>query len=151
MSDKKNPYAQAAGAYSSAVAETDQRALEGQVLMKAAQMLEDLSKRLQSGEKVPLEEIGNILDHNSKLWQLFVDGVKDESSSLPNDIKSNILSLALFVFKRTNEIYIDTTPEKFTALININRNIAAGLMKRTASASPKTETSGRKEFQTSDI
>ena len=129
MSDH-NPYAKAAVAYSSTASATDSRMLEGQVLLQAAGKLESLAKRLGAEKSVSREEIGETIDYNQKLWQLFVDTMKDPGHLLPQEIKSNVLSLALFVFKRSHEILIDTTPEKFTVLININRNIAAGLMSR---------------------
>ncbi len=125
-----NPYTKAAGAYGVTASATDPRALEGTILLKSAQKLEELAKRLQANEKIPQEEIGGTLDYNQKLWQLFVEDMMNPDHPLPQEIKNNIASLALFVFKRTQEILIETKPEKFTILVNINRNIAAGLMKK---------------------
>ena len=132
----QNPYAKAAGAYVTGATATDQRSLEGTVLLQAAQKLEDLANRLFSGEKIRLEEINVTLTHNRKLWELFVSDMSNPDHALPQDIKNNIASLAFFVFKRTQEIHIETQPEKFKALININRSIAAGLMKRTTVSTP---------------
>lgn len=128
----KNPYSQAADAYGTTAAETDPCALEAKVLLKAAFKLEDLAARLRKEEKIPLEEIGDTLDYNQKLWQVFVDDAQNPDHPLPQEIKNNIASLALFVFKRTHEVLIDTKPEKLTILMNINRNIAAGLMQQSA-------------------
>src|SRR4051812_25150202 len=114
----QNPYSKAANTYGNIASETDQRTMEGTVLLQAAQKLEDLAGRLQSGEKVPLEELGGTLGHNQKLWQLFVGDMSNPDHLLPQEIKNNIASLALFVFKRTQEILIETQPEKFKALIN---------------------------------
>lgn len=128
-----NPYTQATGAYgATSTANVDQRVLEGTILLRAAQKLEDLAKHLEAQEKVSLEEISDVLDYNQKLWQVFVDNMKDPNCLLPLDIRNNVASLALFVFKRTHEIMIDTVPEKFGVLVSINRNIAAGLMKKPA-------------------
>lgn len=129
MSDK-NPYNKAADAYSSTAAETDQRALEGRVLLKAAQKLEALATRLKNGEKVAREEIGDIMEYNQKLWIIFASDVGNAENQLPLEVKNNIASLGLFVFKRTQQFLIDTTPEKLSALIEINRNIASGLLKQ---------------------
>jgi flagellar protein FlaF len=134
MPDHSNPYARAASAYGTTSATTDQRALEGTILLAAAQQLEDLARRLQNGDKSSLEEIDNTLTHNRKLWQVFLDNTMNKDNLMPQEIKNNVASLAVFVFKRTQEILIDTQPEKFTVLININRNIAAGLMKKQPSA-----------------
>ncbi|MFN7114301.1 MAG: flagellar biosynthesis regulator FlaF [Alphaproteobacteria bacterium] len=133
----KNPYGHAADAYGNTAAETDQRALEGKVLLKSARQLEELSKRLGGDEKVPLTDIGDTIEYNRKLWMVFVNDTMNDEHPLPQEIKNNIASLGIFVFKRSNEVLIDTTPEKIQALIDINRNIAAGLMKQRTSA--KTE------------
>jgi len=133
----KTPYSTAADAYGNTAAETDQRALEGKVLLKSARLLEDLSKRLGGDEKVPLTEIGDTIEYNRKLWMVFVNDTMNDEHPLPQEIKNNIASLGIFVFKRSNEVLIDTTPEKIQVLIDINRNIAAGLMKQRTSA--KTE------------
>lgn len=142
MSDK-NPHAKAVGAYGATAASTDQRALEGQILLKAAQKLEDLAQVLQEGKKPSLEDIGSTLEYNQKLWQLFLEDVANPGNALPQEIKNNVASLAVFVFKRTQEILIDTQADKFKVLININRNIAAGLMKRPAEAAAAAKTSAR--------
>jgi flagellar biosynthesis activator protein FlaF len=122
----------AAGAYSLSAAATDQRLLESHVLMKAARKLEDLARRLEAKENVSLEEIGDTLDFNQKLWQVFLDDMRKPEHPLPQEIKNNVASLAVFVFKQTVDLLLDTKPEKFNALININRNIAAGLAKKAA-------------------
>ena len=131
-----NPYSKAANAYGNNGAAMDQRTMEGTVLLQAAQKLEDLATRLQSGEKIRLEEINSVLSHNRKLWQLFVGDMNNPDHFLPQELKNNVASLAFFIFKRTQEILIETQPEKFKALININRSIAAGLMKKIASPQP---------------
>ncbi|MEZ0261949.1 MAG: flagellar biosynthesis regulator FlaF [Alphaproteobacteria bacterium] len=136
MSDNPNPYAQAAAAYGSTTTITDMRTLEATILLKSASKLETLAKQLRDGPKPKLEEIGDTLEYNQKLWQFFINGIRDESHPLPLEIKNNIATLGLFVFKRTMELLIDTTPEKIQALIDINRNIASGLMKKPA-AEPK--------------
>lgn len=128
--NNNNPYSKAAGAYGSTAAAVDPRMLEGQILLKAAAGLEDLARRIEKGENPSREDIGTTLTYNQKLWQLFVEDMRNPDHPLPQEIKNNIASLALFVFKRTQEILIDTQPHKFKALIDINRNIAAGLMKQ---------------------
>jgi flagellar protein FlaF len=135
----QNPYSKAAGAYVTQATATDQRSLEGTVLLQSAQKLEDLMARLNGGEKIRLEEINGVLTHNRKLWELFVSDMANPDHALPQDIKNNIASLAFFVFKRTQEINIETQPEKFKALISINRSIAAGLMKRTTVSTPSAQ------------
>jgi flagellar protein FlaF len=45
-------------------------------------------------------------------------------------VRENVANLAVFVFKRTMEIESAPAPEKLAALIEINRNLAAGLRGR---------------------
>lgn len=129
-----NPYSKAAGAYGSSTHSTDQRGLEGAVLLKAASNLEALARRIEAGEKPSLEEIDDTLTNNRKIWQIFLDNAMNEDNGMPLELRNNVASLAVFVFKRTQDILVDTIPEKFTVLININRNIASGLMKKPAAA-----------------
>lgn len=137
---------QAAATYSAATAATDQRALEAHVLLKSALMLEDLAVRLRKGEAVGFEEVGEILDHNQKLWVVLSTDATSKASPLPQEIKDNIASLAVFIFKRTLEVRIDTQPDKLNILISINRNIASGLMKKApgvnAPSAPETPQRG---------
>jgi flagellar protein FlaF len=133
----KNPYTQAADAYGNTAGVTDQRALEGKVLLKSARQLEELSKRLASGDNVPLEDIGHAVEYTRKLWMVFVNETMNDAHPLPQEIKNNIASLGVFVFKRSTDILVDTTPEKISALIEINRNIAAGLMRQPKAAESK--------------
>lgn len=128
--DGKNPYTQASNAYGAVDSETDQRSLEARLLLKAALKLETLATRLTGGEKVHREEIGDIFDYNQKLWQVFVNETINEDHALPQELKNNIASLGIFVFKRTLDVLADTQPQKIQVLVNINRNIAAGLMQR---------------------
>ncbi len=141
MSHNNNPYTKAADAYGATAAETDQRSMEGRILLKAAQQLEDLQKRLRAGETVSREEIGDVMNYNQKLWLLFVDDMKNPDHPVPQEIKNNIVSLALFIFKRTLEVLANTKPESLQALININRNIASGLMKKPSQPAAQQQAS----------
>lgn len=136
----KNPYGQASDAYGNMAAKGDQRSLEGKILLKSARQMEDLAKRLTAGEKPTLEEIDFPLEYNRKLWMVFVNDTMNDSHPLPQEIKNNIASLGVFVFKRTIDILADPTPSKLLALVEINRNIAAGLMKQSHADKPADDT-----------
>ncbi len=136
-----NPYGQAVNAYGSTAAATDPRSLEGQILLKAATRMDVLCQQLDAaGGQVSSDIIGETMEYNRKLWTVFLSDTMNDDHPLPQDIKNNIASLAVFVFKRTTDIMIDPNSQKIRALIDINRNIAAGLMKRpTASTSEMAE------------
>lgn len=129
-----NPYTQASDAYNNTAVSTDQRSLEGRALMKAASRLEQLADRLGADEKLTREEIGDVMEYNQKLWTIFVAETMNEEHPLPPEIKNNIASLGMFVFKRTLDVLADTQPEKIRALVDINRNLASGLFKAASNA-----------------
>ena len=72
-------------------------------------------------------ELDEALTYNRKLWTILVTSVTDAENPLPQAIKNNIANLALFIFERTFTMMTEPAPEKLGALININREIAAGL------------------------
>lgn len=122
-----NPYASAAGAYSSNVQRNtpDQRELEAHVLLKSARFMEDLQKDWDNISNEVLEET---LKYNRQIWMLFYDtALENPEGNRPNDLRSNIVNLANFVFKRTVEVMSSPDKQKLDVLININREIAAGL------------------------
>jgi flagellar protein FlaF len=99
------------------------RDLEAHLLLKAAAKLQALKDEWTRAEA----ELSQALLYNRKLWTIFVSSVTDEASQLPAAIRENIANLGLFVFKRTLDLESEPSAEKLTALIDINRNVAAGL------------------------
>ncbi len=144
MSDQHNPYGRAAAAYGNTASTADPRALEGQVLLKAAAHLEELSRRIKSGEKVPLEDISKAVDYNRKLWTVFASDTANPDHPLPKELKNNIASLAMFMFKTSIAVLVTPTPEKIQPMIDINRTIASGLMKVPKPPPPPAPADARK-------
>ncbi|MCC6598376.1 MAG: flagellar FlaF family protein [Alphaproteobacteria bacterium] len=127
-SNPHNPHAQAAGAYGSNAQKhtPDQRELEGRILLKAANMMAELQKDWENVTPVLLEET---LTYNRQIWMLFYDtALENPENNRPNDLRSNIVNLANFIFKREINIKADPEKNKLDILISINREIAAGLM-----------------------
>ena len=123
-----NPYAQAADAYGQNAHknEPDQRQLEGRILLKAAKMFKDLQDDCGNVNKEILE---STLRYNRQVWMVFYDtALENPEQNRPNDLRSNIINLANFIFKREIDIMAAPDPKKLDVLININREIAAGLM-----------------------
>ena len=123
-----NPYAQAAGAYDqNAQSHTpDQRELEGRVLLKAARMMKDLQDNWDNADTDLIEAT---LKYNRQIWMMFYDtALENPEGDRPNDLRSNIVNLANFIFKREVDIMAEPKKEKFDVLININKEISAGLM-----------------------
>jgi len=64
---------------------------------------------------------------NRKLWVFLMGGVLEEGNPLPNEIKSNIVNLAHFIFNHTIALTFEPKREGLDILIAINSNVAAGL------------------------
>jgi len=64
---------------------------------------------------------------NWRLWTIFQAELTTERSDVPEDLRINMLTLCKFVDKHTVGALVNPTPEAMTVLIDINRNIAAGL------------------------
>ncbi|MCF8495945.1 MAG: flagellar biosynthesis regulator FlaF [Alphaproteobacteria bacterium] len=125
-----NPYAHAAGAYDqNAQSHTpDQRELEARILLKSARMMSDLQKCWDSLNKELLE---STLRYNRQIWLMFYDtALENPGGERPGDLRSNIINLANFIFKREMEIMANPQKEKLDILVSINREIAAGLMSK---------------------
>lgn len=126
--NRNNPYAQAAGAYDQNARQNtgNQRELEGRVLLKSNRMLKDLQAHWDSMTREVLEES---LKYNRQIWMLFYDtALENPEGERPNDLRSNIINLANFIFKREMEILRDPQREKLDILITINQEVATGLM-----------------------
>lgn len=136
-----NPYASAASAYGTNVQKNtpDQRELEAHVLLKSAKFLNDLQK---SWDKMTPDLLEETLKYNRQIWMMFYDtALENTDGDRPNDLRSNIINLANFIFKREVDILAKPEAKKLDILISINRDIAAGLMEgqKADAKAPKKE------------
>jgi len=99
------------------------RDLEATLLIRAASQLQKIK---DDWPDTP-SDLDPALLYNRKLWTIFAASAAEADHPLPRDIKQNIANLAVFIFKQTAEIMLKPAPEKLDTLININRQIAAGL------------------------
>jgi len=74
-------------------------------------------------------ELRAALTFNRKLWTIFMSAVTQEDSPLPVELRQNIANLGMFVLNQTREILYEAVPraEQLTVLVQLNRQIAAGL------------------------
>jgi flagellar protein FlaF len=124
----RNPHSSAANAYSQNAQKTtdDPREVEARVLLKSVAKLQDLQRRWGN---FTAEELDDTLRYNRQIWMMFMDNANsDTSTDRPTQLRTNIASLGAYVFKRTLDILGDPKKEKLDVLIDINREIAAGLM-----------------------
>ncbi len=99
------------------------RELEASILLRAATRIQAIREDWdgRSGE------LGEALTYNRKLWTVLVTAATREENPLPAGIKQNIANLAIFIFNHTIATLSDPRPEKLGVLVNINRELAAGL------------------------
>ena len=127
----KMPYGKASGSYGAlARKHADKRDVEAQALLKAARKLQDLQSGWDNRASNAVEET---LKYNRQIWVLFYDHAMNDGATTPPPLRTNIINLAGFVFKRSMDILAEPDREKLNILININREIAAGLMTKPVS------------------
>lgn len=148
---QNNPYAKAAGAYGDNAQKNtpDQRELEARVLLKSAKLIKDMQ---DNWADVTQELLQETLQYNRQIWMMFYDtALENEEGNRPGDLRSNIINLANFIFKREMEILgdKDRNAEKLDVLININKEIAAGLMGNPGNQAT-AEAEAAPEVQTAD-
>ncbi|HEU5019076.1 MAG TPA: flagellar biosynthesis regulator FlaF [Pseudolabrys sp.] len=97
-----------------------------------ASLLLDAASRLQAAKGLKGEPLYDALTHNRKLWVLLLGTVTKNENPLDLPIRQNIANLGLFVCKQTINALIDPKPDNLVSLININRELAAGLLGRAA-------------------
>lgn len=70
------------------------------------------------------------LRFNQVLWTLIQSDLSEDADRLPDDLKSDLLSLSLFVDRQTVKALSEPKAGHLEALIEIDRNIARGLRAR---------------------
>lgn len=102
------------------------REVEASVLTKAALMLKNCKEDWDSSDReTKLEEA---LKFNQLIWSLFEADLVKEDNPLPKNLRLDILSLGAYIDKRIFDIIAFPEPEKLDTVIDINLNLAAGLM-----------------------
>jgi len=100
------------------------RSTEADLLLEAALRLQTVQNNWESKST---GELDNALRYNRLLWTIFISTVTKADNPLPKAIRQNVANLGIFVFKQTIAILAEPKQEKISTLIEINRNLAAGL------------------------
>ncbi len=116
----------ALNAYRSTIRTTSSgRELEASVLTKGAHLLRECIERWN--EEGHFKRLDEALFFNQRIWSIFQDELAKDDNPLPIQLRSDILRLSLFIDRRIIDIMGDPAPQKLSAVIDINLNIAAGL------------------------
>ena len=102
------------------------RELESQLLLTAASRLQAVHDCWDAGPS----DLDDALLYNRKLWTVFLTSVTGDDHPLPAEIRQNVANLGLFVIKQTLSMMTDPRRDRLSPLININRQLAAGLAGR---------------------
>lgn len=115
---------QAALAYQQVAKRTgNPRDLEANLLSRAAANLQRIRENWDGNHG----ELPGALHFNRKLWKVFLTSATSDDNPLPTVIRQNVANLGLFVLSHTLRTEIDPQAGKLDVLININRELAAGL------------------------
>jgi flagellar protein FlaF len=120
----------AAQAYKSVSRQTSSpRELEASLLLQAASRLQAVQENWDSDIRVKAK-LDDALLYNRKLWSVFVSDMADANHPMPRELRQNFVNIGLFVMNHTVVVMSNPQPERLGSLININREIAAGLLGR---------------------
>ena len=103
------------------------REIEAQALLKAAKQLQEVQTHWA---EVDQERIDAALRFNRQLWAIFLSAASNDQNPQPLEVRQQIANIGIFVMNRTVDMQIAPEPGKLSSLIEINRNIAAGLSGR---------------------
>ena len=101
------------------------RQLEASALFRAARALQLAQE--QWGQPGAEQKLDEALKLNQRLWTFFQSELSAPDNPLPPDLKLHLLKLIEFIDRRTFDVMAFPSPEKVAVLVNINRNVAAGL------------------------
>lgn len=114
----------AAKAYGTVAQQTaSPRDLEAQLLLRAASRLQNVHDHWER-ERAMLD---HALLFNRKLWTIFLTSATNKDNPLPVEVRQNIANIGIFVINQTLNVMGNPQPERLRSLININRQLAAGL------------------------
>ena len=102
------------------------RDVEAQTLLKAAKNLQDA---IDSAAPFSDQTMHALL-FNRKLWTIFLSEAMRETNPQPLDVRQKIANISVFVLSQTAALQMSPQLDHFRSLLEINRNIAAGLSGR---------------------
>lgn len=133
-----NPYAKASRQYDTSAKSTtaNPREIEARALLRANKQLQALQAKWDSG--ITAEELTEILTFNRQIWMMFVDtAIENTGEGHSLELRNNIVNLGNFIFKHTIEVMANPKKEKLDILIELNREIAGGLLQNPGGQTPQ--------------
>ena len=106
------------------------RDLEASLLSKSAVNLQRIRDNWENG--ATQNDLAAALRFNRRLWTVFMTAATAPESQLPQDVRENVANLGIFIAKHMLQLQIEPAAQKLDVLININRQLAAGLRAQSA-------------------
>jgi len=107
------------------------RELEASLLLQAAARLQSVHDTWDNDfSRTVKAKLDDALLYNRKLWSVFMTDMADANHPMPRELRQNVANIGLFVMNHTVSMMSNPRPEQLGSLININREIAAGLLGR---------------------
>ncbi len=113
------------------------RETEGRALLESARRMSEAQNKPE--DKVGLSAVARL---NWRLWTILQSELCAPECALPPEIRTNMLNLSNFIDKKMVGFLANPAPEKLDVLININRQIASGLL--AAAGGPDDSPAGDK-------
>jgi flagellar biosynthesis activator protein FlaF len=105
--------------------------LEAVALLEAAKRLFECKQFIGKGIKInDRDPVFEALNFNSKLWSIFQVSLFNQNHHMPQANRIPLLEISKFIDRATAQLLIKADLKGIDALIEINRNIAAGLLKK---------------------
>lgn len=102
------------------------QAAEGWALIEMARRLDE-ARRAEPGPDRDAQ-MTDLVRRNWRMWTLLQAALVDPECTVPLEIRQNLLNLSNFIDKRSVDLLAAMDAAKLDVLININRQIGAGLM-----------------------
>jgi len=108
--------------------EGNSRHNEAWALIEVARRMAAVIQYGDLSTKKDKDQLRDAMRLNLRIWTVIQAEQTVGDNLLPAPIRQNILNLCGFIDKHTLQTLSKPTPEKIVVLININRNIASGLL-----------------------
>ena len=99
------------------------REAEAAVLLKAAGRLQ----AFKDTEVTSTAALNEALVFNQRVWTIFASAVADPTNPIPDDLRRNVLGIAMFVFRTIVDTMVEPSARKLDTLVRLNHQLAAGL------------------------
>jgi len=96
---------------------------EAKALLMAANKLQ----AVMNNADATFQQMSDALMFNRKLWTIFLSEAHRDGNPQPLEVRQKIANIGVFVLSHTAALQISRQRQHFKPLIEINRNIAAGL------------------------